>query len=82
MPRVTEVKEPDLELLETSVNAGKQSYYHITKSFNVISSRKKYHPVSEAAAFLNHVRMNKGVFWGGTALISISLSSIVIFLLI
>jgi len=82
MPRVTEVKEPDLELLETSVNTGKQSYYHITKSFNVVSSMSKHHPISETAAFFNHIRMNKGVFWGGAALISISLSSLLIILLI
>lgn len=80
MPRVTKVKEQDLELLETSVNTGKQSYYYITKSFNVVSGRSKHHPVSETAAFLNHVRMHKGVFWAGAALLSIS--SILIILLI
>ena len=72
MPRVIEIKEPDIELLETSVNTGKQSYYHITKSFNVVSSRSKHHPLSEAAAFLNQMRFNKNAFWGSAALISLS----------
>lgn len=80
MPRVTKNEKSEIELLETSVNTGRQSYYHITKSFNVASSRSKHHPLSEAAALLNHIRMKKGALWGSAALIS--LSSVLVILLI
>lgn len=71
-----------LELLETSVNNGQETYYHITKSFRVVNGKLKMYPLSEAAAFLNSLRFRKGLLWGGAAFLSLTACSIIVILLI